>query len=182
MKPTQALTENLFSRIVLRHPKVVLIVILIFISFMAYQAKNFRLDASADTLILEDDQDLRNTRDVIKRYGEQNFVVVTYTPKADVFSPETLGRIAQLQDDLSALEGVSSVLSLLDVPLLESPLIPLKELATNIITLRSPKADSALAKIEFQNSPIYQNLIISPDLKTTEQRDDDPACAAKNYF
>ncbi|VAX33406.1 Exporter protein, RND family [hydrothermal vent metagenome] len=167
MKPTQSLTEGLFNRIVLKHPKIVLIAIFIFIAFMSYQAKNFRLDASADTLILEDDQDLRNTRDVIKRYGEQNFVVVTYTPKVDVFSPKTLGRIAQLQDDLNALEGVSSVLSLLDVPLLESPPIPLKELATNIITLRSPKVDLVLAKIEFQNSPIYQNMIVSPDLKTT---------------
>ncbi len=167
MKSTPSFKGNLFEKIVLRHPKTVLGLILIFIAFMSYQAKNFRLDASADTLILEDDQDLRNTRDVAKRYGEQNFVVVTYTPKADIFSPETLQRIALLQDGLNALEGVSSVLSLLDVPLLESPPIPLKALASNIVTLRSPKVDLALAKIEFQNSPIYQNLIVSPDLKTT---------------
>ncbi|MFQ5588489.1 MAG: RND family transporter, partial [Nitrospiria bacterium] len=98
---------------------------------------------------------------------EQDFVVITYAPKGDLFSDETLERIANLQSDLEALQGVSSVLSMLDVPLLESPPIPLKELSTGVITLRSPKVDKALARREFQNSPIYQNLLVSPDLKTT---------------
>ncbi len=167
MKSPHSIVERLFDRIVLSHPGIVLLVILVFIAFMGYQATNFQLDASADTLILEDDQDLRNTRDVVARYGEQDFVVVTYTPKGDIFSPETLARIEELQSDLAALDGVDSVLSMLDVPLLESPPIPIKELSKNIITLRSTKADLSLAKVEFQNSPIYQNLLISPDLKTT---------------
>ncbi len=167
MTSSKSPIERLFDQTVLAHPRIVLAVILVFISFLGYQAKDFRLDASADTLILEDDQDLKNTREVVNRYGEQDFVVVTYSPKGELFSPETLDRIARLQTDLTALEGVSSVLSLLDVPLLESPLIPIKELAKTVITLRSPKADLQKARVEFQNSPIYQNLLISPDLKTT---------------
>jgi len=161
------MTSRLFRQIVLGHPRTVLFVILVFMALLAYQAKNFQLDASADTLILEDDQDLRDTRTIINRYGEQDFVVITYSPKGDLFSDETLERIGRLQADLTTLEGVSSVLSLLDVPLLESPPIPIKELAKTVITLRSPRVNKALAKTEFQNSPIYQNLLVSPDLKTT---------------
>ncbi len=167
MKPPQSLTSRLFNQIVLDHPKMVLIAILIFMAFLTVQAKNFQLDASADTLILEDDQDLRNTREVIKRYGEQDFVVVTYTPKDDLLSPASLEHITKLQNELAALQGIDSVLSLLDVPLLESPPIPIKELATTKITLRSAQVDLSKARIEFQNSPIYKNLLVSPDLKTT---------------
>ncbi|MFQ5589488.1 MAG: RND family transporter, partial [Nitrospiria bacterium] len=86
MKTPQSLTERFFDRTVLAHPRIVLAAILILIAFLAYQAKNFQLDASADTLILEDDQDLRNTRTMIDRYGEQDFVVITYAPKGDLFS------------------------------------------------------------------------------------------------
>ena len=167
MKPSQSLTARLFEHTVLAHPRIVLVLLLILMALLAYQAKNFRLDASADTLILEDDQDLRNTREIMNRYGEQDFVVVTYTPKNDLFSPDTLERIDKLQNDLNALEGVSSVFSLLDVPLLESPPIPIKELSGTLITLRSAEVDLQKARVEFQNSPIFQNLLVSPDLKTT---------------
>ena len=45
--------------------------------------------------------------------------------------------------------------------------MPIKELAANIQTLESQTVDKKLAKIEFKNSPLYQNLLVSPDLKTT---------------
>ncbi|MFQ5597908.1 MAG: RND family transporter [Nitrospiria bacterium] len=152
---------------ILRRSRTVLIGLVLCIAFLAYQAKDFRLDASADTLILEDDKDLRYTRTIVNRYGEQDYVVVTYTTKTDLFSEKSLETIAELQADLEALDGVASVMSLLDVPLLESPPIPVKELSKKIVTLQTPEVDIALARMEFQNSPIYQNLLVSPDLETT---------------
>jgi len=62
---------------------------------------------------------------------------------------------------------VDSVVTILDVPLLESPRIPIKELAGNIPTLQSPSVDRRLARIEMKNSPLYKDLLVSPDLKTT---------------
>ncbi|MBN4054340.1 MMPL family transporter [Nitrospira defluvii] len=167
MNAKPSLTTRFFDRIILEWPRTVLVCILLFIAILAYQSKDFRLDASADTLILEDDRDLRYTRTILNRYGEQDFVVVTFTPNEDLFSDEVLETIARLQSDLAALQGVASVMSLLDVPLLESPPIPIKALGKAIMVLRSPDVDKALARVEFKNSPIYQNLIVSPDLKTT---------------
>jgi len=91
---------------------------------------------------------------------------VTYTPKDDLFSDNALAKLKQLRDELRKLKSVSSVVSILDVPLLESPPVPIKELATSLQTLESPTVDKRLAKIELSESPIYQNLLISPDLKT----------------
>lgn len=167
MKASQSHSARLFDQLVLGHSRLILFITLVSVFFLGIQAKKFKLDASADTLILEDDQDLHNTRTVVNRYGEQDFVVVTYRPKDDLFSDTALENIAKLQSDLAQLSGVDSVNSLLDMPLLESPKIPIKQLATKIITLRSPDVDKKLARLEFKHSPIYHNLLVSPDLSTT---------------
>jgi predicted RND superfamily exporter protein len=62
---------------------------------------------------------------------------------------------------------VSSVVTILDVPFLESPPVPVKELASNLQYLQSPTVDRQLARVELENSPLYRNLLVSPDLKTT---------------
>ncbi|MFB0552664.1 MAG: RND family transporter [Phycisphaerae bacterium] len=156
-----------FDRVVLRHPKTVILCVLIVVGFLGFGARGFRLDASAETLVLENDEDLRFSREISSRYGQQEFLVLTYTPGGDLFSPETLTSLARLRDDLRSLENVSSVLSILDVPLLESPPLSLKELTGELPTLESPTADMNMARSELRRSPLYQNLLVSSDLKTT---------------
>jgi len=141
--------------------------VLIVVGFLGFGARGFRLDASAETLVLENDEDLRFSREISSRYGQQDFLVLTYTPRGDLFSPETLTSLARLRDDLRSLENVSSVLSILDVPLLESPPLSLKELTGELPTLESPTADMIMARSELRRSPLYQNLLVSSDLKTT---------------
>jgi len=166
--PPHSATERFFDCVLLKHPKLVLALASLVVCFLAYQSQNFRLDASADTLLLENDPDLKFHREVSHRYGKQDFVVVTFSPKQDLLADDTLALLTNLRDDLLSLERVSSVKSLLDVPLLFSPKIPISELsAENIRTLESPDTDKALAGEEFKNSPLYRNLIASSDLKTT---------------
>jgi len=155
-----------FDKIILEYPKLVIICFLVVTSFLGYKTKDFKLDASAETLVLEDDKDLCYSRLINSRYGENDFLFVTYTPKDDLFSDNALKKIKQLRDEFRKLKSVSSVVSILDVPLLESPPVPIKELASSVQTLESPTVDKRLAKIELSESPIYQNLLISPDLKT----------------
>ena len=156
-----------FDRIVLGHPKTIILCVLIVVGFLGYQTRRFRLDASAETLVLENDKDLRYSRVINSRYGQRDFLILTYTSRNDLFSPDTLTTLAHLRDDLQSLESVSSVLSILDVPLLESPPVSLKELTGELPTLESPTADRNMARIELRASPLYQNLLVSSDLKTT---------------
>ena len=67
--------------------------------------------------------------------------------------------------DLEAIEGVRSVTSMLDVPLLESPPIGLTDLADveSIPTMRKPDIDRGLALTEFTTSQLYRNLVVSQD-------------------
>lgn len=156
-----------FDKVIIGRPKLIILLIIASVAFLGYQAKNFRLDASAETLVLENDKDLRYSRIIDSRYGLQDYLVMTFAPKGDLFSEETLESLSRLSDEIRALKRVSSVVSILNVPLLESPPVPIKELAGNIQTLKSPTVDKALARVEFKNSPLYQNLLVSPDLKTT---------------
>jgi predicted RND superfamily exporter protein len=137
------------------------------VGFLGFQARGFRLDASAETLLLENDEDLFYARSINSRYGQHQFLVLTYTPRGDLFSEKTLATLARLRDDLKSLEHISSVLSILDVPLLESPPISLKELTSDLLTLDSPTVDRNLARNELCESPLSQNLLLSSDSQTT---------------
>jgi predicted RND superfamily exporter protein len=156
-----------FDRVVLGHPKTVILCGLIAVGFLSFQARHFRLDASAETLVLENDKDLQYSRLISSRYGEQEFLVLTYTPGDDLLSKKTLGNIGRLRDDLKSMDNVSSVLSILDVPLLENSPVSLKGLSYDLPTLETPTVDIELARTELRESPLYKNLLVSSDLKTT---------------
>lgn len=167
MMKHQSAASFFFDRMVLRYPKAIILCLLIVVGFLGYQARRFRLDASAETLVLENDESLRYARVISSRYGQRGFLILTYTPADDLFSTDTLKTLGRLRDDLLSLEDVDSVLSILDVPLLESPPVSIKELTGDLPTLESATADREMARIELRQSPLYQNLLISSDLKTT---------------
>jgi len=167
MTKHRSVTYFFFDRVVLRCPIIIVLCMLAVVSFLALKARGFRLDASAETLVLENDEDLRYTRSIAARYEQNDFLVLTYTPEANLFSDRTLDTLKQLQDDLEAMESVSSVISIRNVPLLQSPPIPLKELTGELPTLNSTRVDRDMAKIELRDSPLYRNLLLSSDAKTT---------------
>ncbi len=167
MTKSHSVAQSFFDSVVLRYPRTVILFVLVIVAFFAFQAKHFRLDASAETLVLENDENLRYARLISSRYGQHNFLALTYAPRGDLFSEKTLATLARLRDDLRSIERVLSVQSILDVPLLESPPVSLKELAGELPTLDSSTVDVNLAKIELRESPLYRNLLLSPDAHIT---------------
>jgi len=162
------LTKAFFNRIILAHPRYVIVCLMIAIAFLTYQAKFFTLDASSETLVMENDEDMLYAQSISSRYEQQSLLVLTYGPKADMFSEKSLDTLTKLKADLLAtVDRIDSIRSILDVPLLESPPVTLKQLTEELPTIRSKTTDIELAKIEFTTSPLYSDLLISPDLKTT---------------
>lgn len=159
---------NAYDRLILDHPVVTLLLLALLGAAALYYAQQFRLDASADSLTLENDQDLRYFRTIADRYPGNDFLVIAYVPKdGDLFDDSTLEHLAALRDALKPLDRVDSVLTLLDVPLLRSPPVGLSELASNVRTLTSPDTDRELARKELTSSPIYRDQLISEDGSTT---------------
>ena len=158
---------SVYERVTLHTPLITWLTVLLLTLSAGYYAQNFKLDASADALVLENDRDLRYYRGVRARYGSDDFLVVTYTPRQDLFSPPVLEKLEQLRDELAALERVEGVVSILDVPLLDSPRTSLSEIQQHIRTLEDPDTDPALAREEFRTSPLYRSLLTNPTGTTT---------------
>ena len=156
---------------VLRRPAITLSVVVLLVLTAASQLPHLKIDASADALTLEYDQDLDYFREISKRYQASDFLVVTYTPKGDLFDPDTLRHLTALRDDLLAVGGVSSANSILDVPLLYSPPVSLLEVTRGLQSLSDKVADNdvdfAQVKQEFLASPLYKDMLLGPDGKTT---------------
>ncbi len=158
---------NFYYRYILNRPVFVILALIGLFSYLGFHARDFRLDASADSLILENDQDLKYFRESNIKYGTASYLLMTYKPRGDLFSPKTLRSLSSLRDELNEIKRVSSVFTILDVPLLRNPPVPIKELMANIKNLEDPDVDLQLAQTELGNSPIYQELLISSDLKMT---------------
>ncbi len=159
--------KRFFNSFVLEYPRLVLILIVIVIAFLGYQARKLEIDASAETLLLEDDKDLALSRLFTERFKSQDFLVIAFSPEGDLLAEKNLDIIRRLKADLLKLERIESVTSILDVPLLESPPKPVKEMIKDIPTLESEGVDKVLAKKEFLNSAIYKSNLVSADFKTT---------------
>ena len=159
---------KLYEKIILQHPWYAIFSVFALTIAMAAGLPNFKLDASADSLTLERDDDLNFSREVVKRYGSDNFLIVTFSPiKGELFDKSNLDTLQSLRSDLTQIKGIENVLSMLDVPLLYSPKIDITDLTGELTTLLSEGVDKQLAKEEFLNSPIYKDVILSADGKTT---------------
>jgi hypothetical protein len=159
--------NNFYTKRVIKYPKTTLFLLLCLVVFLALYIPKLSVDASAETLLLENDKDLLYTREVNARYATPDFLVITYTPKSELLSDESLKNLKNLKTDLESLGFVANVVSILDVPLFASPAKPLKELIKNIPTLESSETNKTLAKAEFLSNPIYKNNLVAKDFKTT---------------
>jgi predicted RND superfamily exporter protein len=117
--------------------------------------------------LLQNDKDLRYFREVIERYGSEDYLVITYTAREDLFNAETLADVKELRQQLIELPRVAQVISMLDVPLIDSPTTSLAALQRHVPTLSDPDMDVELARRELRESPIYSNLLMSADGDTT---------------
>ena len=154
--------------LVTRKPKSSLFILFCFVIFLSLGTANFDLDASSETLLLENDPDLKLYRDTTETYGSTDFLVVTVTPHKAIFEKSSIETLKQLTSKLLEIEAVEGALSLLDVPLIEpSEELSLSEVADQVTTLNNDNPDLIKAKRIFSSNEVYKNLLISEDLKTT---------------
>ena len=149
----------------LSFPKLIIILISIIVLFSLYFSKDFKLDASADTLLLENDPDLKYLREVNKRYGSEEFFILTYEPKTAIDLKSIL-ELERFVKKINQLEWVSKTISIINAPLLQSSDEPLMDRIKNLKYITNPDIKFEVALNELTHSPVYKDLIISADSKT----------------
>ena len=159
--------SRLYKNIVLKQPKAIFLLLIIVLLGFGYFSKDFRLDASPDTLLIEGDPDLNYLREVNERYGVKEFLILTYTPEEAMTSESSINNLLSLKYKIQSLEWVHSVITLLDIPLLNIRDKTLTERLQNFSTLKSEGIDKERGFNEILNSPVFRNFVISEDGKTT---------------
>ena len=159
--------SKLLSKYITSSPKILLTLFSLALIFSLSNLTNFKLDASSDSLVLESDDDLKYYREVNADYSSSDFLIVIFDPKEDLFSKQTISKVREMVSVFEEIDGVESVLSYLDAPLLFSPKMGMSELADNLRTIESEDVDKDLARVEFKNSPLYTELLADVDARYT---------------
>jgi len=159
--------SHLYQNIVLKNPKSIFVLLLITLLSFGYFSKDFRLDASSDTLLIEGDPDLEYLKEVTERYGSKEFLVLTYSPNEGMVTESSINNLLSLKYKIQSLDWVHSVVTLLDIPLLNNSEAPLQERLESFKTLKDEGVDTERGFKEILNSPVFRNFVISEDGKTS---------------
>jgi len=152
---------------VLKNPKTVFVLLIIAILSFGYFSKDFRLDASSESLLIEGDPDLAYLKEVTKRYGSKDFLILTYTPNKGMVTDSSVNNLLSLKYKIQSLNWVHSVVTLLDIPLLNNSDAPLQERLESFKTLKDEGVDRNRGFKEILNSPVFRNYVISEDGNTS---------------
>ncbi len=160
--------RSFYDRVLLPHPVLALLVFGALLFIASLRLDQFRLDASAESLVLENDRSLEQYRQVNRRFtNSDDFLVVTFTPEGELFSESGLQLLGNLRDDLADVNNVTSTNSILNVPLLHSPELTLDTVDSEIKTVDDDQVPPETAKKALLDNPLYPNLLISEDARTT---------------
>ena len=155
---------KLYENLVFGKPRLVIFVLLLIVLFFAWHAQKFRLDASADSLLLENDPTLEFSREISDRYGMGDSVIVAYSPNGNLFDQISLSRLTSLRDDLLSIDRVDAVDSILNVPVFGDT--PLTGISEDYLTILDEEQDLELAQQEIMANPVFQNALLSLDGNT----------------
>ena len=158
---------QLYHNGVLKNPKTVFVLLIIAILSFGYYSKDFRLDASSETLLIEGDPDLAYLKEVTERYGSKDFLILTYTPNEGMVTDNSINNLLSLKYKIQSLKWVHSVITLLDIPLLNNSDAPLQERLESFKTLKDEEVDKNRGFKEILNSPVFRNFVISEDGNTS---------------
>jgi len=172
--------KHFYSSLMLPHVWMSLILIVTVIGIIASQGKHFRMDASADSLVLENDQSLEYYRKVKKKYGTDDYLFITFSPFAPLFSKESILQLSDLKDRISQLAGVDTVISLIDAPIFDPETVSLGNIENDIYFVKDDGVDLQKAKENILAIPLYVNLLLSENGKTTAMQAN--LKGNKNYF
>lgn len=159
--------KRVYQSFILRYPLFVLALTILFILLFGFNVSKLQIDASAETLLLDDDKDLDFLRETEKRFKSNDILIIAYKPDTPLLSDESLKRLRSLTKKLEEVPMISSVDSILTVPLLYSPLRDLDALLNKTYTLETPGMNHALAKNEFLTSPLYKDSLVNKKFDTT---------------
>ncbi len=159
--------KHLYSRYVIGHTYLTFLFVCGILLLISSHTDDFRMDASADSLVLENDQSLEYYRKVKEKYGTDDYLFVTFSPKKSLFSSESIEKLTELKNKIAVLPEVETVISLIDAPVFDPKTVSLANIEEDIYFIKDQGVNLTEAKQNFLAIPLYVNLLLSQDGETT---------------
>tara|TARA_Y100000590_G_scaffold86547_1_gene96889 strand:- start:5133 stop:7535 length:2403 start_codon:yes stop_codon:yes gene_type:complete len=137
-----------------------ILVLLFFSNFI----KNFKIDASSDTLILQNDEDFKYFNYYNKVFPTKNFLVLAISSN-EIIDENYIKKINTLKNKLMKIKEIDSIFSIVDAPILLTNNLQLTDLKNTIENINNTEITLSKVLKEFSNNPLYVNQIISQDKK-----------------
>lgn len=148
-----------------RWAALVWVVAILLAALGAYEARNIKLNVSAEGLVPQDSP-LRATYEQTKKTFGSDYVVGVYVEDPELFTVPKLKRLAGLAHKLAELPGVERAESLFNISNIDGSS---GALVTGPILDPLPETPEALAKAKARalHNPLIVRTLISPDAKAT---------------
>lgn len=158
--------NTLYQNILTKQVNLLLVLFFAGLVVFSFQMANFRLDASSESLVLENDPSVATYREIKAKFGSDDFLFVTFSPSTELFSDHSIKILTSLKAQFEQINGIDSVTSMLDVPLFNVDGITLTNFGEKVYYLK-PGTDLEKARIGFVSNPLYRDLLINADATTT---------------
>ncbi len=140
---------------------------LLLIIFFSFQINNFRIDASSDTLVSQNDEDFKYFNYYQNIFPTKNSLIIAVKSNKQI-DKKLLNEVNKISNNISKLPEVSSVFNINKAPILFLNKTNLIELSNgNYETILNTEYDTSDVLDEFVNSPIYSNQIINSEKNIT---------------
>ncbi len=140
---------------------------IIIIIISSFYLKNFRIDASSDTLVAQNDDDFQFFNYYQEIFPSKNSLVIAIKSKK-MIDYKLLNEIDSITNKISALPEVNSVFNINKAPILFLNNTNLLDLSNNKFeTILDTNLDLSSVLEEFAKSPIYSNQIINDNKNIT---------------
>ncbi len=159
--------KTFFENFILKYPRSVLLLLTPLFLYFGFVSTHLKIDATSKSLLMDNDPNLAFLKKINRDFYNPDILLVTFTPKTPLLSKKSLKTIKNLSSDLLKIPNISSVTSILNVPLLENKNLPISDLLDSVPTLESKDVNLTLAKKEFLENPLYKNSLVSSDFTTT---------------
>ncbi|MDP4536071.1 MMPL family transporter [Alkalimonas collagenimarina] len=155
------ITQSL-AAVIVRCRWAIIVLFVLLIALLSAFLSQFRIDASADTLLVKNNPLFIKSQLANQRFSPDEFILVAYQPKdGELFSEQTFADITALSADFASLERVSSVTSMLTVPLLSDASVFTSGTDVASLTWQQQQYSPAQMRQLLTDHPIFTDLLLN---------------------
>ena len=134
---------------------------LIILSLSIFFIQNFRIDASSDTLVAQNDEQFKYFNFYNKIFTSDNFLVLAVKKQGEI-EKDFIDNFETISSKLIKLEPVSHVFSFIDAPILFLNNTSLTSLSSdNIENIKNTDLNINDVIKEFRNNPVYKDQLLN---------------------